>query len=257
MEILILCLASFSVSLLTFFSGFGLGTLLMPVFALFFPIDAAIALTGVVHLLNNIFKFILLNRKVDVTTVLRFGVPAILGAYLGAKLLLNLSAWSPLFEYQLGGKLFYGTPIKLIIAALLVFFALMESLPSLKKIEFDKNKMVAGGLLSGFFGGLSGHQGALRSAFLIRSGLSKEAYIATGVLIACLVDVSRLFVYSEKYMHSELMENSILLVLASFSAFLGAVLGNLLLKKVTLGQVQVLVTVMLILLAAGLALGLV
>jgi len=194
---------------------------------------------------------------VDVTTVLRFGVPAILGAYLGAKLLLNLSAWSPLFEYQLGGKLFYGTPVKLIIAALLVFFALMESLPSLKKIEFDKNKMVAGGLLSGFFGGLSGHQGALRSAFLIRSGLSKEAYIATGVLIACLVDVSRLFVYSEKYMHSELMENSILLVLASFSAFLGAVLGNLLLKKVTLGQVQVLVTVMLILLAAGLALGLV
>jgi acyl-CoA reductase-like NAD-dependent aldehyde dehydrogenase len=38
-----------------------------------------------------------------------------------------------------------------------------------------------GGLLSGFFGGLSGHQGALRSVFLLRAGLTKESFIATGV----------------------------------------------------------------------------
>ena len=33
---------------------------------------------------------------------------------------------------------------------------------------------------SGFFGGLSGMQGALRSAFLARAGLSKEAFVASG-----------------------------------------------------------------------------
>lgn len=40
-EIIIICLAAFLTSILTFFSGFGLGTILMPVFALFFPVDVA------------------------------------------------------------------------------------------------------------------------------------------------------------------------------------------------------------------------
>ena len=43
MHYLIICLCAFLASGLTLFSGFGLGTLLLPVMALFFPIDAAIA----------------------------------------------------------------------------------------------------------------------------------------------------------------------------------------------------------------------
>ncbi len=38
--------------------------------------------------------------------------------------------------------------------------------------------------MTGFFGGLSGMQGAMRSAFLAKSGLGKEAFIATGAVIA-------------------------------------------------------------------------
>ena len=60
MEYLIISLVSLVVAALTFFSGFGLGTLLMPAFALFFPIEVAIAATAVVHLVNNIFKVYLL-----------------------------------------------------------------------------------------------------------------------------------------------------------------------------------------------------
>jgi len=45
MEIIVLCIAALVTSLLTFFTGFGLGTILTPVFAIFFPIDLAIALT--------------------------------------------------------------------------------------------------------------------------------------------------------------------------------------------------------------------
>ncbi len=41
MEYVIIPLAALTVSCLTLFSGFGLGTLLMPVFALFFPIETA------------------------------------------------------------------------------------------------------------------------------------------------------------------------------------------------------------------------
>lgn len=58
---------------LTLFSGFGLGTLLMPVFALFFPVAVAIAATAVVHLANNLFKLALLARLADWRVVLRFG----------------------------------------------------------------------------------------------------------------------------------------------------------------------------------------
>lgn len=43
MELPIECIASLLASALTLFSGFGLGTLLMPVVALFFLLDLAIA----------------------------------------------------------------------------------------------------------------------------------------------------------------------------------------------------------------------
>ena len=68
--------------------------------------------------------------------------------------------------------------INLVVASLMAFFALFEIVPKLKSIQFDKNKLSFGGMISGFFGGLSGHQGALRSAFLIRYGLSKDVFIA-------------------------------------------------------------------------------
>ena len=55
-QYIVLYLAALAVSGLTLFSGFGLGTLLMPVFAIFFPIEIAVAMTAVVHLANNLFK---------------------------------------------------------------------------------------------------------------------------------------------------------------------------------------------------------
>ncbi len=56
MDYIVVCLVAVLVSVLTVFSGFGLGTALMPVFALFFPVPVAIAATAAVHLANNIFK---------------------------------------------------------------------------------------------------------------------------------------------------------------------------------------------------------
>lgn len=58
MSYLIICSVAFVASGLTFFSGFGLGTLLLPAFALFFTVEKAIALTAVVHFLNGLFKLL-------------------------------------------------------------------------------------------------------------------------------------------------------------------------------------------------------
>jgi uncharacterized membrane protein YfcA len=257
MEIVILCIAALFTSLLTFFSGFGLGTILMPVFAIFFPVDLAIALTGVVHFLNNIFKLFLIGGKVDKHVVIRFGVPAFLAAMLGAYLLLKITNLEPLLTYPAFGNTYSITPVKLIVAFLLITFALMEVIPFFKNLQFGKDKLMIGGILSGFFGGLSGNQGALRSAFLIKSDLSKEAFIATGIVIACIVDFSRLGVYMTRFSSSGLQQNLALVIAATASAFLGAYAGNILLKKVTLKAVQTIVTVMLIVLSIALGLGIV
>jgi uncharacterized protein len=255
--IIIICLAALVTSLLTFFSGFGLGTVLMPVFAIFFPIDLAIALTGIVHFLNNIFKLSLVGLKADKQVVIRFGVPAFVAALFGAFLLLRMSDLQPLHTYTLWNKQHFISPVKLTIALLLIFFTLIEIIPYFKNLKFTKDKLIVGGILSGFFGGLSGNQGALRSAFLIKSGLNKEAFIATGVVIACMVDFSRLGVYLTRFSKSGLQENLVLVIAATASAFIGAYAGNALLKKITLSVVQRIVTIMLIILSIALGLGIV
>ena len=256
-EIIILSLAALVTSLLTFFSGFGLGTILMPVFAICFPVNLAIALTGVVHFLNNIFKLSLVGLKADKQVVIRFGIPAFIAALAGAYLLLQISDLQPIFRYALWNKAYSITPVKLIISVLLIFFALTEVIPYFKNLQFGKDKLIIGGLLSGFFGGLSGNQGALRSAFLIKSNLSKEAFVATGIVIACMVDFSRLGVYTTRFSKSGLQDNLTLVIAATLSAFIGAYVGNRLLKKVTLKTVQIIVTVMLFILSIALGLGIV
>ena len=250
-------MAAFFTAILTFFSGFGLGTILAPVFAIFFPIDIAIALTGVVHFSNNLFKIALIGRNTDKAVLLRFGIPAILASLAGAWLLLKITVLPTIVEYELWGRTFEITAVKLIIALLLIIFSILEISPSFQKVQFGKDKLVWGGILSGFFGGLSGIQGAIRSAFLIKSGLSKEAYIATGVVIACLVDFTRLSVYASRFTTANLHENMTLLISATLAAIAGAYFGKKLLKKVTLHSIQLVVAVMLILISIALGLGII
>ncbi len=255
MDYFIICLAALIGSGLTLFSGFGLGTILLPVFGLFFPIEIAIILTSIVHFSNNIMKCMVFGKKANVATVLKFGLPAILFAYLGATLLKSLIFSSPLFEYSLGENSFQILPIKLIIGLLLIVFALLDIIPIYKNLEFDKKYLPIGGVLSGFFGGLSGHQGALRSAFLIRVHLSKEAFIATGVVIACMVDVTRLSVYIPQIIEQKNVLDFKLLGLATLAAFTGIYLGTKLLQKTTIKTIQSIVAVMLFVYAVLLILG--
>lgn len=257
MEIVIISLVAFLSAILTFFSGFGLGTILTPVFMIFFPVDVAIALTGVVHFLNNIVKLILVGKKADKQVVLRFGIPAVIAALIGAWLLLQITDLKPLFRYTVGDNLFEVSPVKFIISILLIIFALIDLLPYFKKLQFGKDKLPIGGALSGFFGGLSGNQGALRTAFLIKTGLSKEAFIATATVVSTFVDLTRLSVYATRFTKSGLHENITVIICATLAAITGAFIGNKLLKKVTLKFIQKLVALMLIIVSIALGSGLI
>lgn len=257
MEILIIVVAAFVTAILTFFSGFGLGTILTPVFMLFFPVDLAIALTGVVHFFNNIFKIILVGRKADRAVLIRFGIPAVIAAFIGAWVLLHIPDSQPLFDYTLFGKTFEVYPVKLIISVLLIIFATMDLIPYFDKMQFGREKLPLGGVLSGFFGGLSGNQGALRSAFLIKAGLTKEAFIGTAVVVSTFVDFTRLSVYATRFVKSGLSDNIMLVVFATIAAVAGAYIGNKLLKKVTIKYIQILIAIMLIIVSLALGSGLI
>ena len=260
MDYLVICAIAFFVSGLTLFSGFGLGTVLMPAFALFFPLPVAVAATAVVHLANNLFKLGLVGRGADRNVLLRFAVPAACAAVAGAWLLTALGDLPPLHSYSLGGRIHDVSAVKAVIGLLIVGFAALELSPAFARLEVPRRYLPLGGLLSGFFGGLSGNQGALRSVFLIKAGLDKESYIATGVAATVLVDTTRLAVYGLSFYSAKLAvvagEMLPLVLAATLAAFVGAFAGKRLLKKMTLRTVQLVVAACMMLIGAALVAGL-
>ncbi len=260
MEYFVVCIVAVIVSGLTLFSGFGLGTMLMPAFALFFPVPVAVAATAVVHLANNLFKAALVGRHANWSVVARFAVPGAAAAMFGAILLNFFASVPPVSSYRLGGKTYAISLIELVIGVIIIVFAFLDLLPRFEKLAFERKYLPIGGVLSGFFGGLSGIQGALRSAFLIKAGLKKEAFIGTSTLSAVIVDLARLIIYGLSFYTTSFAKIAPhmggLIVAATLAAFLGSFIGTRLMKKVTLRTVQIIVGVMLIMVGAGLASGL-
>ena len=261
MAYLIVCVSALISALLTLFSGFGLGTLLLPAFAVFFPMQVAVAAVAVVHLANNIFKLLLVGRYADLKAALLFGLPGMAAAAGGALLLGRLSGLQALARYGMGGREFQIFPVDLVIGLLMVSFALLEMLPAFSRLAFGRRWLPLGGLISGFFGGLSGHQGAFRAAFLVKSGLSRDAFIGTGVVCAVLVDVVRLGVYSGEFLTEDFSplrhgEVGLLVLAGTLSAFVGSFIGSRLIRKVTLRTIQRIVAVLLVLMGAAVAGGL-
>ena len=249
--------AAFFAAGLTLYSGFGLGTLLLPVFALFFPAEMAVVATAMVHGANNVFKVSLLGRHADREIVLKFGLPAIAAAIFGALALGWVAQSDSGLTIEVNKEVFSEiTPVKLLIGLLMIGFALFELVPRFRSLEFDRRYLPLGGALSGFFGGLSGHQGALRSAFLAKTGLTTERFVASNAAIGFLVDLTRISVYVALFTaaggHVSEFSGWTLVLTGSLSAFCGVLLGKRFLQKVTMTSIQTLVG--LLLFGVGLAL---
>lgn len=258
MDLFVIPAVAMLASGLTLYSGFGLGTVLLPAFALFFSAPTAVAATGVVHLLNNLFKGALLHKGADWGMVLRFGLPAVPGAVAGAWLLSWLGDTPRLFGIRAFGGVFGPTGAGFTIGLLMILFAALELQPWFQKLRAPARAMPLGGALTGFIGGLTGQQGALRSMFLLKSGMIPQRFVATGVMIAILVDVSRLATYAASLSAADLNlagRDGLLVLLGTLAAFAGAYLGARYLQKATLGTVRITVAVLMFAIGAGLVLG--
>lgn len=230
---LLIALSAFAASFVSFYSGFGLGTVLTAVFCLFYPAEIAITISAIVHFLNNLYKFYLMKSHLRLAPVFPFLVAAIPAAMFGAWLL-QYWAWMDthvtydVFSYHFSPK---GTSFALGIV--LIVFAFTEGILKVRYLrQSGVPVLFAGGLISGFVGGLSGNQGALRSFFLIHVIPDKKAFVATGVAIALFLDVSRIPFYRHHlpmpYSGQTFYEH---LLLAVAFALLGAWLGKKSLMK--------------------------
>jgi hypothetical protein len=226
-EYLILALLSFFAGGLTLFTGFGLSTILLPVFVIFFPVAIAVPSTAIVHFLNNFYKLFIYFKQINTRILLRFGLPALLASIIGAFLLQKLSR--------------NERNLEIILGILIISISFMEMFPAIRNLKIGIKWAPLGGVISGFFGGLSGHQGLFRSAFLVKSGLSKNSFIATGVGIAVLVDITRLSVYSSTIFTTSIISSNdfwLPVIISTTSALFGVSLATDLVKKMTIDVIR-------------------
>jgi len=213
-----ICLAALLVAAMVLMSGFGLGTLLTPLFVLFYDIKIAVLLVAVIHFSNNLFKLGLFFRHLDWALLKRFGVVSVGGALVGSV----LQAW---LESQ---------TLKIGLGVLLVILGAVEFLPPRFSWSLPKRLDPVGGFLSGLLGGVLGNQGAVRSAYLLNYSLSKEAFVATATIIACLIDATRIPIYLLQY-YDGIAVAWPYLIATILSAFLGTLIGKRLLDITTVG----------------------
>ena len=212
--LVLVALGAFIAAALTVPAGFGLSTVLTPLVLLLIPPHEAIAVVAIVHGAHNAGKLALLWENVDLEAFKRYGVWLILGSVVGA-----------LLQSRVPQR-----PLLVILGiALIVLPALTLSEKWTGYMMPESNDRV-GGFGSGFMGGLSGHQGALRAMFLSRRISNKMSYAATASILALCVDLSRIPVYLF-YRSEEVFSHYGLTVVLVISALLGARLGKVWLKN--------------------------
>ena len=213
--LVLVALGAFIAAALTVPAGFGLSTVLTPLVLLLIPPHEAIAVVAIVHGAHNAGKLALLWENVDLEAFKRYGVWLILGSVVGA-----------LLQSRVPQR-----PLLVILGiALIVLPALTLSEKWTGYMMPESNDRV-GGFGSGFMGGLSGHQGALRAMFLSRRISNKMSYAATASILALCVDLSRIPVYLF-YRSEEVFSHYGLTVVLVISALLGARLGKVWLKNI-------------------------
>ena len=231
MDILPYCLiaiTAFLAALSTFFSGFGLGTILLPVFSLFFSPEIALATTALVHFINGLFKVTLTFKNINWPVFMKFGSFAFFGSMFGAYLIYALGDMGLVYSVKLEESIYNVNYIEFALGLVMLIFALLEFTSFLENRKIATSWIPFGGFVSGFFGGFSGHQGAIRSAFLSNTALTKFEFVATSALLGVIIDLTRIPSYSQQ-LDSEIPNE--LVATGAISAIIGSILGNQLLKK--------------------------
>jgi uncharacterized membrane protein YfcA len=210
--LLLVAVASGAIAAVT---GFGIGSLLTPFLALHAGTKIAVAAVSVPHLIGTAIRFWRLRAGVDRGVLFHFGVMSAAGGLGGA--LLHTSVASP--------------ALTMVFGALLVFAGASHVTGLARRWRFHGGVAWIAGAASGFFGGLVGNQGGIRSAAMLGFGLQKEAFVATATAIALLVDGARMPVYVAVEWR-EVAAIRMLVLIATAGVVAGTLAGERLLSRV-------------------------
>lgn len=206
--------ATFLAAALTVPAGFGLATMITPVVFLWLEPHEAVAVVAIVHGSHNAWKLKVLRESVDYSAVRRFGWAMVVGALLGAAL----------------NTVVESEPLLLVVGIALIILPLLSVTERWTNFRLPEAEDRIGGFGSGFFGGLTGHQGALRAMFLQKRLPDKAEYAATAAVLALVVDLTRIPVYVALG-GWQILDAGALIVGLVFAAILGVQLGKRWLKK--------------------------
>ena len=220
-EILLVTLGAFLAAALTVPAGFGLSTILTPLVLFLLPVHEAVAVVAIVHCAHNAGKYIALKDAVDFNAFRRYGIWLVGGSVVGA-----------LLQNQVPND-----PLLLLVGIFLVVWPVLTISEKWTGYRIPEANDRLGGFGSGFMGGLSGHQGALRAMFLTTRLPDKMAYAATASVLALCVDLSRIPVYF--FFRTEEISNEIpLIVILVISALLGVRVGKKWLQSLKSSQIH-------------------
>lgn len=196
-------------------AGFGIGSFLIPLVSVRTGTKVAIALVSLPHFLGTSVRFWLLKSKINRKILFRFGLLSAAGGLTGALL----------------HSFFVNNLLQIIFAIMLILAGIVGVLQVSKRLRFGKKGAAIAGLASGFFGGLVGEQGGIRSVALLNFDVEKEAFIATATATGLIVDAVRMPVYFLTQ-SSQVSQFLFIIILSSVAVITGTLAGNLMLKKI-------------------------
>lgn len=178
-ELLIAAALVLVATLVSTASGFGLATIMIPVLLMRYPLPETLLFVGVIHLMADVWKLWFFRQGVRWRLVLTFAALGVPATVLGAWLVPHLPQAH--LSRALGG----------FILAYVVFLAMRPTL----RVRPKTTQTMAGGAAYGFFAGIFGISGEIRSAILSSYDLPKSVFLFTNGAIALLVDTARIGTY--------------------------------------------------------------
>jgi uncharacterized membrane protein YfcA len=236
-EIVVLCAAVVGGAVASI-AGFGIGSLLTPAVAALTGTKLAVALVSIPHAIGTSIRFWRFRRDIDWKVVRSFGVTSAAGGVTGA--VLNVWATSRALE--------------LVFGALLVLAGTSQLTGYAKRWRLRGALAWAGGALSGFFGGLVGNQGGIRTAAMLGFDVDKRQFIATTTAVALLIDMARVPVYAvtEATAIAQMWPT---IAIATIGVIVGTLAGERLLTRVPEQRFRVVVGALLMALGVSFLIG--
>lgn len=196
-------------------AGFGIGSLLTPIFALSIGTKLAVAAVSIPHLIGSAQRFWRLRHAIDHRVLWSFGITSAAGGLIGA-----------LLHNQAGNR-----ALSIVFGALLILAGASQLTGFMERIRWGRTAAWIAGGVSGLFGGMVGNQGGIRTAAMLGFDVPRDSFVATATAIALFVDAARMPVYAA-VSGRELLGEWRLILAGTVGVVIGTAIGTRLLSRI-------------------------